>query len=91
MHHLLEYLSSPFVAHHNQHINVLVVYLLMQELLANKMPFFKFVSTGGKLWLGQLKSYSTASCAACSFLWKDLIQFHCYKEGEIACAKHKYI
>ena len=43
-------------AHHNPHtnVNVIVVYLLMQELFADKIHFFKFLSSSDKLLLDQL-------------------------------------
>ena len=42
-------------------MNVFVVYLLMQELFADKIHFFKFLFTSEKPWLDQLKMISTAS------------------------------
>ena len=44
------------VSHHNPHINVFVVYLLIQELFVEKINYFKFLFTGDKLWLQQLKT-----------------------------------
>ena len=43
------------VTHHNPHMNVFVVYLLVQELFADKIHFFKLLSTSNKPWLDQLK------------------------------------
>ena len=44
------------VSHHNPHINVFVVYLLIQELFVEKINYFKFLFTDDKLWLQQLKT-----------------------------------
>ena len=49
------WLPNSAVAHQNPHINVFVVYLLIQELFINKIHFFKFLSTSDKPWLDQLK------------------------------------
>ena len=43
------------VAHHNPHIYVFVVYLLMQGLFIDKIHFFKFLFVSDKPWIDQLK------------------------------------
>ena len=41
------------VTHHNRYINVFVVYVLMQDIFADKIHFFKFLSMTDKPWLDQ--------------------------------------
>ena len=49
-------------AHHNPYINVFAVNRFVQKLFADKVHFFKFLSTSDKSWIDQLKDYfSTAS------------------------------
>ena len=43
------------VGHHNSHMNVFVVYLLIQELFVDKIYFFEFLSSSEKPELDQLK------------------------------------
>ena len=71
------------VAHHNPHINVFVIYFLMQELFVNKIHFFKFLSTSDKPWLEQLKIITI-------LLFVERFSSIGNKEGEVPCAKNKY-
>ena len=46
----------------------------MQELFADKIHFFKFISTSGKPWLDRLKIFTVASInSRCLLLAKDMI------------------
>ena len=64
------------VAHHNPYINFSAVYLLMQELFADKIHFFKFLSISDKPWLDKLKIIiATRGTSFSEF-------FHWHKEGE---------
>ena len=78
------YASSEIssVAHHSPHMNVFVVYLIMQDLFVGKIHFFQFLSMSDKPWLHQLQIITAAR--GTSFTKS----FHQYKEGEIPCAKN---
>ena len=67
------------VAHHNPHINAIFVYLFMQELFVDKIPFFKFLSMSDKPRLHQLKIITSS---------RSTVQASLY--GEIPSGKGKY-
>ena len=55
----------------------------MQELFADKIHFFKFLSASAKPWLDQLKVITV-------LLLVSWYKFHQYKEGEAPTRKGKY-
>ena len=74
------------VAHHNSHINVIFVYLFMQELFVDKIHFFKFLCMSDKPRLHQL-NIITSSRSRYKLPWLPEY-FHSY--GEIPSRKGKY-
>ena len=70
------------VAHHNPHINVIFVYLFMQELLVDKIHFFKFLCMSDKPRLHQLSIIISSRSSTLPEY------FHSY--GEIPSRKGKY-
>ena len=71
------------VVHHNPYINVLVVNLLMQELFADKIHFFKFLCTCDKPWLHRRKTITALIPISCY----KILEVCGYQEGEIPCAR----
>ena len=72
------------VAHHNPHVSVFVVYLVIQELFVDKIHLLKCISVSDKLWLDQLKIIAATRGANFSE------SFHMYKEGKIPARKGKH-
>ena len=76
------------VAPHNPHINVIFVYLFMQELFVDKIHVFKFLCMSDKPWLHQANVYtSSPSATRYKLPWLSKY-FHSY--GEITSRKGKY-
>ena len=71
-----------FLPPHNPHINLFVLYLVIQELIVNKIHFFKFLSVKDKPWINQLKIISRSTIFSESF--------YGYKEGKAPTMKGKY-
>ena len=72
-----------FEARYNPHINMFVVYLLIQELFVDKIHFFKFLSMSDKPWPDQLKIITATRGTSFSE------SFHPYKGEEIPIRKGK--
>ena len=81
------------VAHHNSHINAILVYLFIQELFVNKIHFFKFFSMSDKPRLHQLKiitsSRSAVQPSLTSWMFSS-VRENTVKEGEIPYVENKY-
>ena len=69
------------VAHHNPHINTILVFLFMQELFIDKIHYFKFLCMSDKPRLHQLNIITSSSP------WLPEV-FHWY--GEIPSRKGKW-